>query len=57
VATRESNGQIENLMLTGKGIQMLQLQGKSWLSVMFPVHKNGMHEFTNRYIDFVYVTL
>jgi hypothetical protein len=36
-------------MLTGKGIQMLQLQGRSSLNVMSPVSMNGTHGFTNRY--------
>jgi hypothetical protein len=44
-------------MLTGKEIQMLQLKGKNRLSVMFPICKNGMLGFTNRYLVCLCVTL
>jgi hypothetical protein len=44
-------------MITGKEIQMLRLKGKNWLSVMFPVRKNGMLRFTNRYLVCRCVTL
>jgi hypothetical protein len=44
-------------MLTGKEIQMLQLKGKNWLSVMFHVRKNGMLRFTYMYLICLCVTL
>jgi hypothetical protein len=44
-------------MLTGKEIQMLQLKGNNWLSVMFHVHKNGMLRFTYMYLICLCVTL
>ena len=56
-ATRGWNGWTENLMLTGKGIQMLQLQGRSSSSVMSPGSMNGTPGFTNRYFACLYVTL